>query len=475
LLDLNRMANEQMTALEKLQKKQVASGAWVWFEGMPEDRYMTQHIASGMGHLDKLKVKNVREDQNTWEMLRKAVAYLDRKIVQDYEELLVNVKRYKLKLEDQHIGYLQVQYLYMRSYFINDWKIEKNTETAFAYYKGQAQKYWLSFSLGGQAMIALSLHRFSDSTTPQNIIKSLREKSINKEEMGMYWKQLGGYYWYEAPIETQALMIELFGEVAKDDKAVDDLKTWLIKQKQTTDWKTTRATAEACYALLLQGENWLVSDKLVQVSINNKNITPAQDSPQVEAGTGYYKVNVPKEKITSEMGNITVKKEDVGVSWGAMYWQYFEQLDKITPAETPLKIKKQLFLVKNSDTGKTLTELTDNNVLKVGDLVTVRVEIRVDRAMEYVHLKDMRASGFEPVNVLSQTKYQDGLYYYESTRDVATNFFIGYLPKGTFVFQYDLRVAQAGDFSNGITQMQCLYAPEFSSHSEGIRVKIVKN
>jgi uncharacterized protein YfaS (alpha-2-macroglobulin family) len=192
----------------------------------------------------------------------------------------------------------------------------------------------------------------------------------------------------------------------------------------------------------------------------------------VEAGTGYYKVNIPKEKITSEMGNIVVKKEDVGVSWGAMYWQYFEQLDKITPAETPLKIKKQLFIEKTSDRGNILTEITPNNILKVGDLVKVHIEIRVDRNMEYVHLKDMRASGFEPTNVISQTKYQDGLYYYESTRDVATNFFIGYLPKGTYVFQYDLRVAQAGDFSNGITQIQCLYAPEFSSHSEGIRVKI---
>jgi uncharacterized protein YfaS (alpha-2-macroglobulin family) len=472
LLDLNRMANEMQTALDKLQKKQVASGAWVWFEGMPEDRYITQHIASGMGHLDKLKVKNIREDASTWQMIQKAVLYLDRKLVQDYEELLKYCKQYNLKLEDQHIGYLQLQYLYMRSFFINDWKIDKNTETAFSYYKGQTQKYWLSFNLGGQAMIGLCLHRLSDSTTPSKILKSLREKSINKEEMGMYWKQEGGYYWYEAPIETQALMIELFSEVAKDDKAVDDLKTWLIKQKQTTDWKTTRATAEACYALLLQGENWLTSDKLVQVSLNNQNITPAQNSPQVEAGTGYYKVNIPKEKITSEMGNIVVKKEDVGVSWGAMYWQYFEQLDKITPAETPLKIKKQLFIEKTSDRGNILTEITPNNVLKVGDLVKVRIEIRVDRNMEYVHLKDMRASGFEPTNVISQTKYQDGLYYYESTRDVATNFFIGYLPKGTYVFQYDLRVAQAGDFSNGITQIQCLYAPEFSSHSEGIRVKI---
>jgi uncharacterized protein YfaS (alpha-2-macroglobulin family) len=112
--------------------------------------------------------------------------------------------------------------------------------------------------------------------------------------------------------------------------------------------------------------------------------------------------------------------------------------------------------------------------VKVGDLVKVRIEITVDRAMEYVHLKDMRASGFEPIAALSGYRWQDGLGYYESPRDAAMNFFIGYLPKGTFVFEYSLRAMHSGDFSNGITQIQCMYAPEFSSISEGIRVKIEK-
>jgi uncharacterized protein YfaS (alpha-2-macroglobulin family) len=171
------------------------------------------------------------------------------------------------------------------------------------------------------------------------------------------------------------------------------------------------------------------------------------------------------------MGNIKVSKKDDGVAWGAIYWQYFEQLDKITPAETPLKLKKQLFLQQNTDRGPVITPITENN-LKVGDIVKVRIELRVDRAMEYIHLKDMRAAGFEPMQTLSTYKYQDGLWYYESPRDLATNFFIGYLPKGTYVFEYPLRVSQKGDFSNGVTTIQCMYAPEFSSHSEGVRVKI---
>ncbi|MDD3723855.1 MAG: hypothetical protein PHW92_15490, partial [Lutibacter sp.] len=150
----------------------------------------------------------------------------------------------------------------------------------------------------------------------------------------------------------------------------------------------------------------------------------------------------------------------------------FEDLDKITFAETPLKLNKKLFLKSNSDKGKLLTEITQNSPLKVGDLITVRIELKVDRPMEFVHMKDMRASGLEPINVLSEYKWQDGLGYYESTKDASTNFFFENLSKGVYVFEYDLRVNNAGNFSNGITTIQSMYAPEFSSHSEGVRIKV---
>ena len=174
------------------------------------------------------------------------------------------------------------------------------------------------------------------------------------------------------------------------------------------------------------------------------------------------------------MGKVKVVKKDVGVSYGAMYWQYFEQLDKITPHKTPLSLKKKLFIEKNTSSGPVIEPISDNTMLKVGDKIKVRIELRVDRDMEYVQMKDMRASGFEPINVISSYKWQDGLGYYESTKDAATNFFFSYLRKGTYVFEYPLRVTHKGNFSNGITTIQCMYAPEFTSHSEGVRVKVEK-
>jgi uncharacterized protein YfaS (alpha-2-macroglobulin family) len=472
LFDLNRMANEQEKALDKVIKAQTPNGGFAWFPGFPEDRYMTQHIVAGMGHLDILGVKSVRQHDPTWYMVTNALEYMDQRIKDDYEHLKAMAKRNQLKLDDKNMGYTQVHYLYTRSYF-KDIAIPDDVKEAFQYYLGQAKKYWLEQNLYMEGMICLALQRFDDKVTPAAIIKSFNERALKSEEMGMHWKLDHGYFWYQAPIETQALMIEVYDEVANDNKAVEELKVWLLKQKQTQDWKTTKATTEACYALLRRGTDILSNSKVVDVTVGNEKVDPSKrQDTKVEAGTGYFKTAWQASDITTSMGNIHVSKTDEGVAWGAAYWQYFEQLDKITPAETPLKLKKELFKQVNGDRGPVLTPITAQSPLKVGDLIKVRIELRVDRVMEYVHLKDMRAAGFEPVSTLSTYKFQDGLYYYESPRDLATNFFIGHLPKGTFVFEYSLRVSQKGNFSNGITTIQCMYAPEFASHSEGIRVSI---
>ncbi|NNM94798.1 MAG: hypothetical protein HKL88_04950 [Bacteroidia bacterium] len=469
LFDLNRMGNELDKAMAKLEKMQSPDGAWPWFEGEPDDRYITQYIITGMGHLDHLGIKNVRDNKKVWAMVKRGLSYLDDQINNDYEWIMQHDNHPEL----DHLGYEQIQYLYARSYF-NDCPVEPRDMKAFDYYKGQEQKYWLNKGRYMEGMIALALNRYDDKVIPGRIMKSLKENSLTSEEMGMYWKEdYDGFYWWTAPIEAQALMIEAFDEVAHDTKSVDDLRVWLLKSKQTQNWRTTKATTEACYALLLRGTSWLATEPHVQIKLGSTLVDP-KNMPDLkqEAGTGYFKTSWSGSDIKPDMGNITVTKSDSGVSWGAVYWQYFEQLDKITSSKTPLQMVKKLFIEQNTASGPVLQPIDSNTALKVGDKIKVRIEIRVDRDMQYVHMKDMRASGFEPIDVISQYKYQDGLGYYESTGDAATNFFISYLNKGTYVFEYPLRVNNAGSFSNGITSIQCMYAPEFTSNSEGIRVKV---
>ncbi|QQS34847.1 MAG: hypothetical protein IPM56_11310 [Ignavibacteriales bacterium] len=466
LFDLNKMSAEKTKAEQILKLNQYSNGGWSWFKGCPDSWYITQYIVSGMGHLDKLGIKNFRQNPSTWEMVRKAVYYTDARM----HEYYMNLKKYKFMLSADNLTQIIIQYLYGRSYFI-DLPVMDQHKDAFEYWKSQAVKYWLPNNKYMQGMIALALYRFNEVQTSKDIIKSILENAVYNDEMGMYFKQEYGWYWYESPIESQALLIEAFNEITNDQNSVDQMKTWLLKQKQVQDWKTTKATAEACYALLLRGSDWLAETKLPDIIIGGEKLL-LENNPDIhiEDGTGYFKTSWKGDEIKPEMSNVTVTNNNDVVAWGSLYWQYFEQLDKITQADTKLKVNKKLFLELDSEAGKKITPVDESTKLKPGDKIIVRIEIRVDRDMEYVHLKDMRASGFEPINVLSTHKYQDGLWHYENTRDFATNFFIERMPKGTYVFEYPLRVNHKGDFSNGITTLQCMYAPEFSSHSEGIRV-----
>jgi hypothetical protein len=263
------------------------------------------------------------------------------------------------------------------------------------------------------------------------------------------------------------MMIEAFDEVMGDRQAVEDCQAWLLRQKQTQDWKTTKATADAIYALLLRGTKTLASDALVEVTLGGETVRPEK----VEAGTGFYEKKFVHGEIKPDLGHITLKKGDEGVGWGSFHWQYLEDMTKVTPYEgTPLKLKKTLFIKDTTKKGQVLKPVT--GPLAVGDELVVRVELRVDRDMEYIHLKDQRGSGTEPVNVLSGYRYQDGLAYYESTRDTASHFFIDYLPKGTYVFEYSTRIQLKGRYQTGIAAIQCMYAPEFNSHSESYTLEV---
>ena len=427
------------------------------------------------------------ENSETEKIMLKAVQFLDDEILNDYNKLLKEAKKRRDKakttarglkaeqdyLKKNHLGYFELHYLYMRSFYPSI-QITDKQQKALNYYMNQSGVYWNEFNLYGKGQIALSNFRSERKAVANNIIKSLKENSITSDELGMYWKaNTAGYYFHQSPIETQSLLIEAFSEIEKNTKTIDNLKIWLLTNKQTNQWKTTKATTEAVYALMLNGTNWLSITDMVEVTVGKEKIDAVKlKNNQIEAGTGYYKTSWNKSKIKPNFSEVTVTKKGKGIAWGGLYWQYFEDLDKITFSKSPLNIDKKLFLKVNTNSGKELREITDKTTLKVGDLITVRIEVRSDRKMEFIHMKDMRASGLEPISVLSKYKWQDGLGYYQSTKDAATNFFFDNIPKGVYVFEYDLRVNNAGNFSNGITTIQSMYAPEFSSHSKGARINI---
>ena len=456
LFDDNRLSDETARLLRKLGEQQLGDGAWPWFPGGRGNDYITLYITTGFGRLRHLGVKI-----DTAAAVQ-SLARLDAWIEKEYRAI-------KPKERDaDHLTSTIAFYLYGRSFFLAEKPVAPNHREALDYFLAQARKHWLALrDRQSQAHAAIALKRFGDKATAQAIVKSLHERSVSNEEMGMFWRDTErSWSWQRAPIETQALMIEAFDEVMNDAKAVEDCKVWLLKQKQTQDWKTTKATADAIYALLLRGENVLASDALVELTLGGEAIKPEK----VEAGTGFYEQKFVRGEVKPELGRITLKKTDKGVSWGSVHWQYLEDMAKVTANEdAPLKLTKSLFTRQLTPKGPVLEAV--KGPVKVGDELVVRITVRVDRDMEYVHLKDHRGSGTEPVNVLSQFKWQDGLGYYETTRDTASHFFFESLPKGNYVFEYTTRIVHRGRYQTGFANIQCMYAPEFGGHSESLWVE----
>jgi len=475
LLDVIRTSRELDSAIGKLADMQAEDGGFPWFVGGPDDRYITQYILTGIGRLRRLQALPVTTDAKIKKIMAGALPYLDRMIEADYAVAL------KVPGGMHEIDAADAQYLYMRSYFTNG--IPGDAFPAVNFYRKLAQRSWTKAGRQVQGMLALALFRTGDVQTARNIVMSLRQTAIHDTDRGMYWKEMtGGFHWWQAPVETESLLIETFREVSGDAVADREMKTWLLRQKQTHHWPTTRSTADAVYALLIGGQNWLSRERRVTMKLGEKTV----DLTAGEAGAGYNKKIFDAPFINPGMGNITVTmktadmaagKPGASPASGAVYWQYFDQLDQIGSAHAgnnhaPLRISKRLFVQRRTPGGPVLDTVPENGTLHVGDRVVIRIVMRADRDLGYIHLQDKRAACLEPISVRSGYRWQDGLGYYESTKDAGTDFFFPTVPRGTYAFEYPLIVEQSGEFSNGLAGVECMYAPEFADHTEGIRFNV---
>ncbi|PHI20118.1 hypothetical protein CEQ90_09185 [Lewinellaceae bacterium SD302] len=472
LFDLSRIAREQNATLTKLEERQRDNGSFSWFPEGRENPYMTQYVVEALQRLRTLGALDQKTEDRVQTISANTLDFLDQSWTKQYRELLKRSKQDDLK--NYRPATLLVHYLYIRSYFLQDRKLDKETQKMWDFYYGQAKKFWTDYGLYDQALLANTYAR-TEPAMGKLIIESLRERALRSEEFGMRWKYAPGYGWQQLPIETHCRIFEAFLLNGGTQEELDEMRLYLLQDKRTNRWETTKATAAAVHALLLNGTDWTTDDGKATVSIPGvaaSTITTAANT--AEAGTGYYQVQIPAKSVNPAMGKVTVDNDKPTIAWGGIYWQFTQDIDVVQRQneDGPLGLSRGIFRRVNTAAGERLEEVNAQNPPSPGDRLVVQLTVRADRNFEYVHLKDRRASGLEPTEQLSGYRYRGGLGFYFSPDDLAVNFFFDYLPKGTHTLEYDLFVNHRGDFSNGLSVLQSMYAPEFAGYSEGSRLVV---
>jgi hypothetical protein len=464
LFDLNNTKQLTDAATRKLQDLQNSDeGGWSWYKGMYPSRSVTQYILYGYAKLQQ--VGQVQYPQEVKMMQMNALRFIDSRILKDFEDLKKNNKDWE---KTAYVSTNQLEFAYVRSFY-RDIPVDRETRAAERFYTGVAARNWQKLGLYEKSILSVVLNRNGEKELAGKIVKSICEHAVKDPKAGMYWPDnRSRVFMSMSAVSVHTFLMDALQENGSSQEETDMLKRWLLNRKRTQIWESAHASIDAISTLLSTGSDWFAEIAPPVITVGNKKVEPESR----EAGTGYFKKVWDKAEITNDMAKVEVTTPDTRPAYGAMYWQYYENPDKITAHKGGLNVEKQLFKETGDSAGKSLSLITGNNPLTVGDKVIVRLTVRTDEDMEFVHLKDTRASCFEPVQTISGVKWSERLMYYRTSKDASANFYFDSMPRGTYVFEYPVYVNRTGEYANGITTIQCMYAPEYVSHTAGIKVTV---
>ena len=450
LFDLNTMNSQLAVSVEKLGELQNADGAWSWYKGMQGSRYVTTQVMEMLVRLNALTHQDA--DSRMQPMIQKGFEYLGKQAAEEYKSMKEAEKKgaVGLRPSEQVLRYLYICAL--------DGKAPVD-EKVNRYFIDKLSGEGKELTIYGKALGAIILQQSGKVAEARLFMQSLMEYSVVTDEMGRYFDTpKARYSWFSYKIPTEVAAMEAIQRITKDTKAIDEMKRWLLKQKQTQTWETPIATADAVYALMATGASDLLANTGgVEITLGKEVIrTPADNA------IGYIKKTVSGDVMNIK--KVSVDKEGTGMGWGAVYAQYLESMDQIGEQGNGLSVSRQLY--------KGDEALNESAPLKVGDRITVRLTVKADRDMDFVQIKDDRAACMEPLQAVSGFRWGNGLGYYQATKDASTQFFIDQMRKGTYVIEYQVYVNRTGEYQAGIATVQSAYAPEFGGHTRGYRVMV---
>ncbi|MBL7879088.1 MAG: hypothetical protein JNN23_04395, partial [Chryseobacterium gambrini] len=468
LFDVNSMKNSIQQDWEDLEKLQNPDGGFSWYKGYPSSYSTSLYILKNLGKINVWLKDNVKDYQNPEqnEMVSNLIKYVDNEI-EKYTSTSLSAGK------ENVINNWTLDYLDTRNYWEKQYPLKGKGATLKSLVKQKVKTMKITdFTFFGLHRAALLMNDYGLKEVSDKLLNYLKETSVDSKTQGVYWKQnLDDWGWFSSKVVNHAGALEAFNKLKPNDqKFIEDLKIWLVTQKEVNSWGSSRGTSEVIFTILNSGKSWTnaESDKATIVW-GGKEL-----QPQTQA-TGYVKSTVKSDVLDKSLATVTVTKPGAGIVQGGLFWQYYEDLDKIKSSENYLSITKELYRKIKTVNGEELQKITPETPLKVGDKLTVRMILNTDRPMEFIHIKDMRAAGFEPLDVLSGYQWKNGLGYYQSTKDASTNFYIEQMPKGKYVFEYDYVANASGIFSNGITTIQNYYAPQMNAHTKGDVVEIKSN
>jgi len=461
LFDVNSMKNSTNQDWDDFKKLQNPDGGFSWYQGYPSSYSTSLYILKNLGKINAWLKDNVKDYQSSEqkEMVANLVKYVDNEISKYWDG----------KKGDVWSNWA-IDYLDTRNYWEKQYPLKGKGATLKSLVKQKAKTAKITdFTFFGLHRAALLMNAYGLKEVSDKLMTYLKETSVDSKTQGVYWKQnFDDWGWFSSKVVNHAGALEAFNTLKPNDqKFIEDMKIWLITQKEVNSWGSSRGTSEVIFTILNSGKSWTgaESDKATIVW-GGKELKPETQA------TGYVKSSVKTDVVDKNLATVTVTKPGPGIVQGGLFWQYYEDLDKIKSSENYISITKELYKKIKTVNGEELQKISTETPLKIGDKVTVRMILNTDRPMEFIHIKDMRAAGFEPVDVLSGYQWKNSLGYYQSTKDASTNFYIQYMPKGKYVFEYDYVANASGKFSNGITTMQNYYAPQMNSHTKGTHVII---
>ncbi len=470
LFNSNMMRNSINDDWSELVKLQNPDGGFSWYQGYPSSYYSSLYILKNLGRINEWLKGNVSDYQSSEqkEMVKKLVSYVDNEVSKYYD----TSTPLSVTKKDNVWNNFVLDYLDTRHYWEKEYALKAKGATLKTAIISKAKKADIKdFTFFGLHRAALLFNNYGLKDISKKLMTYLKETSTESETQGVYWKQnLNDWGWYSSKTVNHAGALEAFQKLTpQDENFIEEMKIWLITQKEVNSWGNSRGTAEVIFTILNSGKSWTSneSDK-AEIIWGGKQL-----NPQTQA-TGYVKQTVASDQLDKNFASVSIKKDSPGIVQGGLFWQYYEDLDKIKSSESYISISKELYKKVKTENGEQLMKINENSPIKVGDKVTVRMILNTDRTMEFIHLKDMRAVGFEPLDVISSYQWKNNLGYYQSTKDASTNFYIEYMPKGKYVFEYDYVANASGKFSNGITTLQNYYAPQMNAHTKGTRVVITE-